>query len=132
VVGDSIAADGQSSGFQTTVDRPRVPERSMSNTSMCDDSKRSNIDPTPQDCSDPDCAFGWTTYVLNHAWKLPQTVSHKVSIHTLLHEKQDNPLLDPYSEDSIRYVHLPANNMTWVEVRRALSWAEICSWSLNE
>jgi hypothetical protein len=101
----------------TVTDRPRIPERSLSNTSFSGDSKSANIDPHPLECSDHDCAFGWTTYVLNHACKVPQTSQKKVSIHRLLHEEEDNPLLKPYEKDSIRYVHLPANNMTWVEVR---------------
>jgi hypothetical protein len=106
--------------IQTTVDRPRIPERSMSSTSIYDDSKKSSIDPKLSDCSDPNCAFEWTTYAIYYNCKLSKTTrstpQEKVFIHDLLHKKESNPLLEPYASDVRRYVHLPANNMTWVEV----------------
>ncbi|RYP13191.1 hypothetical protein DL765_007018 [Monosporascus sp. GIB2] len=42
--------------------------------------------------------------------------SQKVSVQTLLTKDKDtNPLMWELGDDTIRYVHLPANNMAWVE-----------------
>ncbi|RYP64694.1 hypothetical protein DL771_008651 [Monosporascus sp. 5C6A] len=42
--------------------------------------------------------------------------SQKVSVQTLLTKDEDtNPLMWSFGDDTIRYVHLPANNMAWVE-----------------
>jgi hypothetical protein len=41
-----------------------------------------------------------------------------ISIKDLLSENPDaNPLMTPCEENTIRHIHLPANNMIWVEVR---------------
>jgi len=57
------------------------------------------------------------TYVLDHhATNEELKADDKISIHQLLHEEENNPLLRPYAEGTIRHVHLPANNMRWVEV----------------
>lgn len=41
----------------------------------------------------------------------------KISIKKLLADKKDqNPLMQPCEENMVRYFHLPANNMIWVEV----------------
>jgi hypothetical protein len=40
----------------------------------------------------------------------------KVSVDDLLTESQDNPIMWPCPENTIRYFHLPANNMIWIEV----------------
>lgn len=43
--------------------------------------------------------------------------NQKISISDLLSdEEESNPLMQPCEEDTIRYFHLPANNMIWVEV----------------
>jgi len=43
--------------------------------------------------------------------------NQKISIHDLLcDEGEINPLMQPCGDDIIRYFHLPANNMIWVEV----------------
>lgn len=74
------------------------------------------------ECGDEQCAFGVMTYVCDHVCKRPkssgpQSIWRRVSIHTLLHEeKGKNPLLDDYVDGTIRHVHLPANNMAWVQV----------------
>ncbi|RYP90967.1 hypothetical protein DL770_002883 [Monosporascus sp. CRB-9-2] len=42
--------------------------------------------------------------------------NQKVSVQTLLIKDEDaNPLMRDFGDDTIRYVHLPANNMAWVE-----------------
>lgn len=82
-----------------------------------DDSKSANFEYGPKDCANPDCAFGWETYVFDHDSKAQQSAKSRVSIHHLLHEKEENPLLNDHAERKIRYVHLPANNMQWVGVR---------------
>jgi hypothetical protein len=60
------------------------------------------------------------TYVLDHACSPPKKQSQlsdvKLSIHDLLHQEEGNPLLRDYEKGIIRHVHLPANNMKWVEV----------------
>jgi hypothetical protein len=44
--------------------------------------------------------------------------NQKISIKELLADKEDtNPLMQPCDDNMIRYFHLPANNMIWVEVR---------------
>jgi hypothetical protein len=57
--------------------------------------------------------------VLDHACgpskKESKAPVDKISIHNLLHEEEHNPLLGGYEEGIIRHVHLPANNMKWVE-----------------
>jgi hypothetical protein len=43
--------------------------------------------------------------------------NQKISVAELLAENEDsNPLMQPCKEGMIRYFHLPANNMLWVEV----------------
>jgi hypothetical protein len=73
-----------------------------------------------EDCNDENCAFGWETYVLDHSCD-PSTAkvelsNPKISIHKLLHQQKNNPLLREPEKGIIRHVHLPANNMKWVEV----------------
>ncbi|RYO93971.1 hypothetical protein DL764_007900 [Monosporascus ibericus] len=42
--------------------------------------------------------------------------NQKVSVQTLIIKDEDtNPLMWNFGDDTIRYVHLPANNMAWVE-----------------
>lgn len=51
--------------------------------------------------------------------------SQKVSVQTLLTEdKKRNPLMWDCEADTIRYVHLPANNMAWVEEAIARYYGE--------
>jgi hypothetical protein len=41
----------------------------------------------------------------------------KIAIKDLLSDQEDrNPLMQPCEENMVRYFHLPANNMIWVEV----------------
>jgi len=50
--------------------------------------------------------------------------NQKVSVADLLSEDEDsNPLIHPCGDGIIRYFHLPANNMHWVEVAHLLSRA---------
>jgi hypothetical protein len=45
--------------------------------------------------------------------------NQKIAIKDLLADKEDkNPLMQPGDDNMIRYFHLPANNMVWVEVSR--------------
>lgn len=46
--------------------------------------------------------------------------NQKIPIEELLYNKDasTNPLMKPCPENRIRYFHLPANNMSWVEVRQ--------------
>lgn len=100
----------------TQSDYPRVPLRSLSNTTISDENKSASIHHGLQDCDDRYCAFGWETYVCNHDCQKAESRGHKISIHKLLHEAESNPLLEQHVEGVIRHVHLPANNMKWVEV----------------
>jgi len=50
--------------------------------------------------------------------------NQKVPLGLLLEDNPKNPLMWKCEEDMIRYFHIPANNMSWVEVRLSL---EICS-----
>lgn len=44
--------------------------------------------------------------------------NQKISVKDLLCDEEEiNPLMQPCDDDTIRYFHLPANNMIWVEVR---------------
>jgi len=46
--------------------------------------------------------------------------NQKISIKDLLADNEEsNPLMQPCEDDMIRYFHLPANNMIWVEVSTA-------------
>jgi hypothetical protein len=46
--------------------------------------------------------------------------NQKIAIKELLADDEDtNPLMQPCDDNMIRYFHLPANNMIWVEVSRA-------------
>jgi hypothetical protein len=46
--------------------------------------------------------------------------NQKIAIKELLADERDtNPLMQPCDDNTIRYFHLPANNMIWVEVSRA-------------
>jgi hypothetical protein len=46
--------------------------------------------------------------------------NQKIAIKDLLADEEDkNPLMQPVHDNMIRYFHLPANNMIWVEVSRA-------------
>lgn len=42
--------------------------------------------------------------------------NQKIPVKNLLAEEEGNPLMKSYPENMIRYFHLPANNMIWVEV----------------
>lgn len=42
----------------------------------------------------------------------------KMSIRQLLYNKTETPLIRKENKDELRYFHLPANNMAWVEVSR--------------
>lgn len=56
--------------------------------------------------------------------------NQKTPISNMLAEDQDlNPLMQPCEENMVRYFHLPANNMIWVEVR--LSPYPICILRVN-
>jgi hypothetical protein len=101
-------------------ERPARKPRSVSNTTISDDNKTTDHSQL-QECNDENCAFGWETYVLDHACKASTTSWNRVSIHRLLHQEEDNPLLRKFEEGKIRHVHLPANNMKWVEVCTGLT-----------
>jgi hypothetical protein len=46
--------------------------------------------------------------------------NQKIAIRDLLVDNEDtNPLMQPGDDNMIRYFHLPANNMIWVEVSGA-------------
>lgn len=107
---------------RTISDHRTVPERSLTSTSISEDIKSLSTDHHLTECCDSDCACGWETYVCDHACKVPeppesQSKWHRISIHELLHQEEGNPLLREYAPGTIRHVHLPANNMTWVQVR---------------
>ncbi|TAQ87980.1 hypothetical protein B7494_g3667 [Chlorociboria aeruginascens] len=36
-------------------------------------------------------------------------------LHKIIHEKYDNPLMEECPPNTVRYFHLPANNMVWIE-----------------
>lgn len=97
-------------------DRPLVPARSLSNTTISEDIRSQSIDHHMQTCNDGDCACGWETYVVDHTCQDSLSDWTRVSIHNLLHQEHDNPLLRDYDSGKIRHVHLPANNMTWAQV----------------
>lgn len=46
----------------------------------------------------------------------------EVSIHDLLEPGLNSPLSEPCPVDTLRYFHLPANNMSWIEVRNIHLW----------
>jgi hypothetical protein len=47
--------------------------------------------------------------------------NQKLPIHNLLDSKKEtNPLARECPKNMIRYFHLPANNMSWVEVRKII------------
>jgi hypothetical protein len=79
------------------------------------------------DCHDENCAFKWMTYVADYAFQTPNTPQKttwsRVSIHDLLHRNVDNSFCKKLASGHIRHVHLPANNMKWVEVRTNFSSA---------
>jgi len=93
-----------------------VPERSLSSSTISEDIKSGSASYLVQDCSDEDCAFGWETYVVDHNCKASESKWSRISIHKLLHQEENNPLSAKYVSGTIRHVHLPANNMTWVQV----------------
>ena len=97
--------------------RPAPKTRSLSNTTL----SSTNQTPTrPGDCEDDNCAFGWETYVADHNYESSTTEFTRLPIHSLLHEEEGNPLLQECEKGAIRHVHLPANNMKWVEARFTL------------
>lgn len=100
----------------TISDQPRVPQRTLSNTNLSYENKSLSIDHNLQECSDPNCAFGWETYVCDHNCRESEPEWSRIFIHTLLHDTEENPLLADHVEGVIRHVHLPANNMKWIEV----------------
>jgi len=54
---------------------------------------------------------------INHPLCHGQFPNQKISIQKLLYNKTDTPLKRTMDKDQLRYFHLPANNMKWVEVR---------------
>ena len=42
--------------------------------------------------------------------------NQKILMDEILNEENDNPLMEPCPENTIRYFHFPTNNMSWVEV----------------
>lgn len=104
----------------TISDGPRMPQRTRSNTTLSYENNSLSIDHCLQECSDPDCAFGWETYVCDHHCRKSESKWTRVSIHKLLHDAKDNPMLADHVKGVIRHVHLPANNMKWIEVSPAL------------
>jgi hypothetical protein len=54
--------------------------------------------------------------VVDHECGAVKGIWNRVPIHKLLHDDENNPLLRELQEGKIRHVHLPANNMKWVEV----------------
>jgi hypothetical protein len=45
--------------------------------------------------------------------------NQKIAVSELLcDEEENNPLMRPCDDDTIRYFHFPANNMIWIEVSR--------------
>lgn len=71
--------------------------------------------------NDPDLKANLIFYKGSRSYSHPQfhdTFPHqKISLKSLLFEKdkKTNPLMMDCEKDMIRYIHLPANNMSWVE-----------------
>lgn len=55
--------------------------------------------------SDPSCAASFMSYEMR-----------KYSLNDCLYNKNNNPFTEKAEKDTIRYFHLPANNMHWIEV----------------
>jgi len=47
--------------------------------------------------------------------------NQRIPVYELLEEKSNNPLMEKCVDGVIRYFHLPANQMQWVEVRNVLT-----------
>ena len=59
---------------------------------------------------------GGYTHNYKHREVVGQFPNQEIDINYLLADSEDNPLKEVCAADSIRYFHLPSNNMDWVEV----------------
>ncbi|RYO94597.1 hypothetical protein DL762_000489 [Monosporascus cannonballus] len=50
--------------------------------------------------------------------------NQKISMHEILNEPNENPLMEDCPQDCIRYFHFPANNMSWIETAIARYYKE--------
>lgn len=75
------------------------------------------------ECSEKNCEPGWSTHVITYNCQTFKANDRKSAMHKLLHVEEGNLISDPNNpcpEGSVRYIHLPANNMRWVEVRQVI------------
>jgi hypothetical protein len=69
--------------------------------------------------------YGLTTYKITLRKNLG-TLSYNTydldeyPLHEVLYKKENNPLMEPCRENTIRYYHFPGNDMLWVEESRLL------------
>jgi len=100
--------------------RASVPEVGYSVPSEKDEFDLENYNP-----AEPD--FGYNGWLMEFAdGKRPvdnprcygEFPHQKLSIRQLLYNKTDTPLIRSENKDQLRYFHLPANNMAWVEASR--------------
>jgi len=86
------------------------------------------VGPTADLDSNPDLGYGIKASMIffkdskpyKHPLSEDEFPDQKIPLRDLVYEKDDtkNPLMQPCDKDMIRYFHLPANNMEWVEVSR--------------
>ena len=85
-------------------------------TAVCEPSEK----PLKENCFGMDAQVIYFNYSRPHhfsgcAGKFPnQTIPMRVLLYDM--DRKTNPLIQPCQEGMIRYFHLPANNMEWVEV----------------
>lgn len=63
---------------------------------------------------------GWVS--MDHPLVHGSFPHQKISIQQFLYNKEGTPLKRSSRRDQLRYFHLPANNMRWVEVRQILTY----------
>jgi len=60
---------------------------------------------------------GYDKFTYDHPKFLPGSFpNQKLLVHTLLEDKDDNPLSKSCPDNQLRYFHFPTNNMRWIEV----------------
>lgn len=59
----------------------------------------------------------WVGFNSSHRRYTGEFPNQKISMHEILNEPDDNPLMQGCPPDEIRYFHFPTNNMSWIEVR---------------
>jgi hypothetical protein len=75
-----------------------------------------------------------THYVEHTEPRIPDKFPHqKVSVKSLLYEKNEetNPLMMDCGKDILRYVHLPANNMRWLEESQSFPARPVCQLTIR-